>query len=199
MESAMLRAPGLAVLSLLFLGIAPSANAGIINFTAGLSGPNESPPNASPGTGFANIHFNTVLNTLNVQVSFSGLVAPNTAAHIHCCTTVPGLGTAGVATSIPTFTGFPGGVTGIYDHTFDMSLASSYNPAFVTANGGSVALAELALIKGMIGGNTYLNIHSATFPKGEIRGFLLVPEPAPIGLFGLGLVAFGFLWRKRTI
>ena len=43
-----------------------------------------------------------------------------------------------VATGVPTFLGFPTGVTnGYYDHTFDLTLASSFNPAYVTANGGT--------------------------------------------------------------
>jgi hypothetical protein len=194
----MIRISGLAVLSLFFLGIAPSANATIINFIADLSGPNESPPNVSPGIGFADIHFDTVANTMHVQVSFSGLVAPNTASHIHCCTALPGVSTAGVATSVPTFTGFPTGVTsGTYDHTFDLLDLSSYNPAFVALNGGTAASAEAVLIAGMIAGKAYLNIHSTTFRSGEIRGFLLVPEPASLGLLGFGLAAFGFLKRKR--
>lgn len=177
-----------------------SLSAGPITFYANLDGPSESPPNASPGTGFALVTFDTVAHTLRVQVSFSGLVAPNTAAHIHCCTAIPFTGTAGVATAVPTFTGFPTGVTsGTYDNTFDTTLAGSYNPAFVTAQ-GSIVSAEAALFAGMAAGTTYLNIHSSTFPGGEIRGFLIAtPEPATFGLVGLvlaGLLAFG---RKRPM
>ena len=179
---------------------APAAYAVPITFTAVLSGPNEAPPNASPGTGFATVIFDVVAHTMEVHVTFAGLVAGNTASHIHCCTTVADAGTAGVATTTPTFTGFPTGTTfGTYDHTFDITLASSYNPAFVAARTpATIAQAEIDLLNGMLAEKTYLNIHSSTFPGGDIRGFLKeVPEPTTLLLLGSGLAAAGLRSRRR--
>jgi CHRD domain len=145
-----------------------------ITYEAHLSGSAEVPANASPGTGFARAIIDTVAQTMEVQVEFSGLQGTTTASHIHCCTATPGSGNAGVATTTPTFPGFPLGVTsGSYDHLFDLTAASTYNPAFVTAQ-GSVANAEAALLAGLAATEAYLNIHTTLFPGGEIRGYLLV-------------------------
>jgi len=155
-------------------------------FTASLSGPQESPANASPGTGFATVTLDLSLLTMRVQVSFSGLTGTTTACHIHAPTVDPLTGTAGVATTTPTFANFPLGVTsGTYDNTLDLTQASSFNPAFVTANGNDITTARNVLISSIEQGKSYLNIHSSTFGGGEIRGFL-VPEPASLVLLGLG-------------
>jgi len=138
---------------------------------------------------------------MRVEVTFSELMAPTTASHIHCCTTSPGTGVAGVATTVPTFTDFPLGVTGgTYDHTFDIALASTYNPAFVTANGGTLAGAFSALLAGLDAGDAYLNIHSTMFPSGEIRGFLqveAVPDPSIWAMMILGFAGIGFMAYRR--
>ena len=155
------------LLALLVAFVAPAQT-----YKAQLSGANEQPPNASTGTGNATV---TISGTsMMVEVSFSGLVSPSTNSHIHAPTATAGTGTAGVATVTPSFTGFPSGVTaGTYSHTFDMTLAGSYNPAFLSANGGVPLQAFAALKAAMDAGKSYLNIHSLAFPGGEIRGFLV--------------------------
>jgi hypothetical protein len=169
--------------------LAGSLFAGPITYTVIMTGPGESPPNASPGTGSAVIIIDSTANTLNIASdTFSGLLGTTTASHIHCCTALPGVGTAGVATTTPTFAGFPLGVTaGSYTNILDLTMASSWNPAFVSANGGTTASAEAVLVAGVAAGDAYLNIHSTVVPGGEIRGFL-VPAPEP-GTMALAIAA----------
>lgn len=168
-------------------------------YSAHLDGPSEAPPNASPGTGTAIVTIDFDLVTMRVQASFKDLIDNITNSHIHCCTAAPGTGTAGVATTTPTFPGFPaGGTSGVYDRTFDMTLASSYNAAFITANGGTVSSAFNALVAGIDGGKAYFNIHSSAFGGGEIRGFLTpVPEPETYALMLAGLLGLACATRRR--
>ena len=185
-------------LAIATLGLPSLGLTAVILYTADLTGPSEFPPNASPGTGSATVTLDTLAQTLRVEVTFSGLLGMTTAAHIHAPTLTPFTGTAGVATTTPTFPGFPLGVTsGTYDHTFDLTQASTYNPAFVTANGGTVASAEAALVAALAAGEAYLNIHTSVVPGGEIRGFL-APVPATLLLFGSGLAGLAGLRFRKT-
>jgi hypothetical protein len=133
-----------------------------------LSWANEVPPAAgSAGTGRAVVIFSPDTKMLRIQATFSGLTSGTVASHIHCC--ISATPTAPVATTTPYFPGFPTGVTsGTYDNTFDMTLASSYNAAFVTAQ-GSISAALNAILVGMTNSTAYFNIHTTMYPGGEIR------------------------------
>ncbi len=183
------------VLAALLL-FATLASADAITYTASLSGPNESPANTSPGTGFAVVTYNPTTHLLTVNFSFSGLEGTTTASHIHCCTVAPFTGTAGVATQVPFFVGFPTGVTsGTYSGSFDLTQAASWNPAFITLEGSTTA-AEAALAAALTNHEAYLNIHTTVVPGGEVRGFLVAtPEPGTFVLLGSSL--FGFVVRRR--
>jgi hypothetical protein len=177
------------------LGFAGAASAQVTNFTTTLRGANEEPPNSSPGTGTGSVLINEFYDEMRVHLDFSGLTSGTTASHIHCCTPEPLTGTAPVATMVPTFIGFPLGVTsGTYDRTFNLLDPGTYNPSFIAAHGGTPDAAEAALLAGIAAGTSYLNIHTSQFPAGEIKGFLVaapIPEPGHLAMLLMGLAAIG--------
>jgi len=176
----------------LFLACVLSMHADPITYTAIMNGANEVPPTGSSATGLTTLTLNG--DSLSVVVTFAGLTGgPASAAHIHCC--VPVGTNAGVA--VP-FTNFPSATSGMYTNTFDLTLASTYTAAFVTAEGGTAAAAEAALIEGLNSFQTYSNIHNATFPGGEIRGEIIAtPEPATLLLLCTGLIGAASLLYNR--
>jgi hypothetical protein len=180
-----------------------NATATTYTYTTNISGANESSPNLSPGTGSATVIYDNSVHTLDLQMAFIDLMGNTTASHIHGPTTIPGIGNAGVITTTPYFVGFPIGVTsGAYNNIFDLTSSSSYNPSFITANGGTVGSAEAVLAASLANGTAYLNIHTTQYPGGEIRGFLLpeqpssVPEPSTFILLGAGIGSLALLRRK---
>ena len=110
-------------------------------------------------------------NQMKVNIAFSGLSGNTTVAHIHGPTATAGTGTASVMTTTPSFPGFPAGVkSGSYEQTFDLLATSTYRAGFITANGGTAAGARDAFLLALLDGKAYLNVHSSTYPGGEIRG-----------------------------
>ena len=83
-------------------------------------------------------------------------------------------------------------------NVLNLAAATSYNPSYITANGGTPATAEIALANAMSSGQAYWNIHSTTFGGGEIRGFLVAaPEPSSLALLGFGAAALVATSRNK--
>jgi hypothetical protein len=173
-------------------------------YTTVLNGVTEVPPTGSAGIGVATVMIDLGTHMMHVQATFAGLSSGVTASHIHCCTAAPDSGNAGVATMVPTFAGFPSGVTsGTYDASFDLLAPATYNPAFLSAHtdaAGSFAF----LVAGMNAGESYFNIHTTNSPNGEIRGYLqllqvsAIPEPATAALVLSGLAFVGWVGARRA-
>jgi len=151
---------------------AVSAHAATWKFDVLLDGLQETPPNASPGTGEATALLDDSTGVLDVSGVFRDLIGTSTVAHIH--------GYADLGDP-------PAGV--IFGLTVDIGVTmGSYSGS------GNVDVAQA------LAGKSYVNVHSSVFPGGEIRGQLLnpmkVPEPGSLMLAGIGLLS-AVAWRRR--
>ena len=154
------------------LALVVPAHAAIYTLTANLDSSQETNNNGSPATGFATGTLDDLTGQILMTLSYTGLTSNATAAHIH------GLAGPGVnAAVILPFT-VSGGTTGTG-----------------TLNGVLSALN----VQGLLSGLTYVNVHDAQFPGGEIRGQVSatasVPGPVAFLPFAGGLVAA--LRRRR--
>jgi hypothetical protein len=104
-----------------------------------------------------------------VHLTWSDLLAPAGAAHIHCC---PGPGVNGLVAVDFVPVGFPAVTSGTFDHTFDLDAAAIYGGAFLASFGGDVDAARDAVIAG-------LNIHTQLNLGGEIRGDIVQVVSGP--------------------
>jgi uncharacterized protein (DUF1800 family) len=98
-----------------------------------------------------------------VSASFSGLTTTETAAHVH--------GPADPGQSAPPL--------------FSVPLGNFDNALWVFQDTGNVTV--LQQIEALKAGRIYINIHSANFPSGEIRGhyrFAIPPTPTPTPTVG---------------
>lgn len=151
-----------------------TAQADPIIFTAVLTGSQENPPRISNGTGFGTLVLNG--NQATITVSFSGLTTGIQAGHIHQPTTFGANG--------PVIIPFDGLFTA--GATFGLLNA----PLTVTLTQSQIDALNAGLL--------YFNIHTPTFPGGEIRGNIsAVPEPGTLALLGTGLALAANKLRKR--
>ena len=141
-------------------------------FQTFLLGINEVPPNGSPASGFGQVVLNAAQTQITVDENWSGLVANATASHIHTA---------------------PVGVNG------PVTFAFTSVPA---ATAGAIPTQVFSITAGQVAslfaGNMYMNVHTSTFPGGEIRGQLApVPEPGTLALAGVGAASLGWLARRK--
>ena len=165
------------------------------SYRAVASGALETPPNASPGTSLVTIDLGGT--QMLVDMPFRDLEGMTTDAHIHCCTSAAFTGVAPVA--LP-FQGFPTGVTaGTYSNAIPLDDEMSWDPAFVSAHGGTASGATTALVDAINANEAYVNIHTDLYPNGELRGWLVaappVPETAEWSMLAVGLA--GLMWMSR--
>ena len=165
------------------------------SYRAVASGALESPPNPSPGTSLVTIDLGG--KEMLVDLPFRDLNGTTTAAHIHCCTSTAFTGMAPVA--VP-FQDFPMDVhAGTYSNAITLGDAASYDPAFVSAHGGTAQGAASALVDAINANEAYVNIHTSLYPDGEIRGWFVaappVPETAEWSMLAVGLA--GLMWMSR--
>ena len=111
------------------------ASAAPVIFVADLSGPNESPANASPGTGFARVIIDTTAHTLQrLRKLYRPDWDDDGIAHSRADDRpVPAehWESAGVATQTPSFIGFPLGVTaGSFSNTYDLTNTAIFQGWF---------------------------------------------------------------------
>ncbi len=154
--------------------LALPAQSAIITFTTNLSGSQEFPPNASPAAGIGIVVLDDVADTIKIDLSWTGLTAPATAAHIQ--------GPAPLGANAPVvfgFSGVPAATAGaIPEQTF------SITPTQIVA---------------LEGGLYYFNVHDSNFPGGEIRGQIGVPEPGTLLLLGFGIIGVLGFKKRRSI
>ena len=128
----------------------------VYTFSGPMNGAQSVPPVVSTSTGYFAGTYNTVSNQLTLNLIFNNLTGGiANAGHIH-----PGaIGVNGGA--IIPFTGLPAALSGSYTNVFTL-------PAPEIAN--------------FLAGNTYINIHNATYPAGEIRGQIAAPAQVCSGV-----------------
>ena len=129
-----------AVLALRLTSVSARAD---IGYSATLDGLQEVPPNASPASGIAVITVDNAGTLLTYTVTYSGLTAPRTAGHFH------GPAAAGVNAGVV------------------FAIASGGPTADTITGTWPIDATNLSRLNS---GLLYLNIHTSTFPGGEIRG-----------------------------
>lgn len=139
------------------------SNGRAAGFHAQLSGLHQVPPVLSPGSGSFRAELTDDGKSLRYELTYANLTTPATAAHIHFGHSFDNGGImaflcgGGDAAACP---GQGGSVSGTIEPDDVLAIPSQGLPA------GDFA----SVIRLMRAGLVYVNVHTPTFPEGEIRG-----------------------------
>jgi CHRD domain len=122
----------------------------VYTITANASGANEFPANAATATGGLTGNYNKATNKLTYNLTWTGLTGTAAALHFHG-PALPGANASPIVTLTITTPAATGGAT------------------------GEVTITE-AQEADMLAGKWYWNVHTATYPGGEIRGQVLATQ-----------------------
>jgi hypothetical protein len=151
---------------MLALGIALSAapaQAQTYTLTATLTGSEESPGINTGAFGSATITVDIRARSLTYRVEVFNLPSGATASHIH----VGGVGTTG-----PIIVNFAPPLTASNDFDFSGTVAAA---DFIMRPEQGIRSSD-DVFQSILGNNTYVNVHSAANPAGEIRGRLQLKQ-----------------------
>lgn len=140
-----------------------AAAAQSVTLDATLSGGEEVPILLSGAVGTAEVSVDTVARELTVSLRLFNFPTGTAAGHIH-------VGPRGVAGPVVINFPIPAGRTG------DLTLSFRVGPAAFVPRPEIGILTLDDAIQSIVGGNSYVNIHTSQFPAGEIRGQLTVRQ-----------------------
>ena len=167
-------------------------------FNVSLNGANEVPPRATPSFGSGTLTLSDDQNILTANISFGNLTAPAIEGHLHCCAPIGANAPVALPFSVTPST------SGVFTGTVNLSLLASYDAEFLATYGGTVATLKQTVLNELFANLGYVNIHTPTYPDGEIRGQALVsgvnavPEPAQWAMLMVGFAMVGTAARRRT-
>jgi len=124
-----------------------------------LSGANETPANPSTATGTMDVFYTRETRILSYTVNWSGLADSVLLMHIH------GLAPSGFTAS-PVQT-----IVGTSNSIFPQKTSGKYTFAKTGKISGTLLIDGVAVKEiDLLNGQYYMNIHTTTYPGGEIRG-----------------------------
>lgn len=138
------------VVSILLASAPAFADTGFVAYITGLQ---EVPPTSTPGYGTGTFLLNTAQTQISYSITFSDLITPMTAAHIH---NAPEGSNGSVKLNLAGAGATSGTLAGLWTTTQPTQPLTS------------------TLLTELFAGKLYINIHTSTFPGGEIRGQIFV-------------------------